>query len=162
MPTNSELIHHFYDCFSRRDYAGMNACYAPDARFDDPVFTLRGPAVKAMWHMLCEGSKDLQLTYRDVVADEQSGRAHWEATYTFSSSGRRVHNVIDAAFVLRNGQIVQHHDHFSFWRWSRQALGLPGLALGWTPLLHARVQRTAQARLNRFIAAHAAYQPLAS
>ena len=161
MSANSELIFHFYDCFSRRDYAGMNACYAPDARFNDPVFTLRGPAVRAMWHMLCEGSKDLQLTYGDVVADEQSGRAHWEANYTFSSTNRRVHNVIDAAFVLHNGQIVEHRDRFSFWRWSRQALGPSGLALGWTPLLRARVQRTAQARLDRFIATHSEYQSMA-
>jgi len=33
-----ELIERFYAAFARRDGAGMEACYAPDVRFSDPVF----------------------------------------------------------------------------------------------------------------------------
>jgi hypothetical protein len=39
-----------------------------------------------------------------------------------------------------------------FWPWSRQALGAPGLLLGWTPLLRAKVQRQAGANLRKDLA----------
>jgi hypothetical protein len=45
--------------------------------------------------------------------------------------------------------IVEHVDRFNFWRWSRQALGLPGLVLGWTPVLRKKVGTTATERLDR-------------
>ena len=35
---NSALIDRFYEAFGRRDHETMAACYAPDARFSDPVF----------------------------------------------------------------------------------------------------------------------------
>ncbi len=57
----------------------MAACYAPDARFSDPVFDLAGGEVGAMWSMLCERGRDLRVEWRDVRADDASGAAHWEA-----------------------------------------------------------------------------------
>ena len=53
-------------------------------------------------------------------------------------------NDVRAAFRFRDGLIAEHDDRFSFWAWSRQALGPPGLLLGWTPLLRSKVG--AQAR----------------
>ena len=81
----------------------MAACYAPDATFRDPAFDLAGAEVGAMWAMLCARGKDLALEWRDVRADDRAGSAHWEARYTFSVTGRPVHNVIDAAFTFRDG-----------------------------------------------------------
>lgn len=158
MHSNGKLIEKFYSSFGRRDHDGMIACYAPTITFDDPVFSLQGKQVGAMWHMLCEGGSDLEITFRNIEADDQHGRAHWEARYTFASSRRKVHNIIDAEFIFLNGAIVQHRDHFNFWRWARMALGPIGLALGWTPMLQQRVQQTAQDRLDRFIASHPQYQ----
>ncbi|MEP7356378.1 MAG: nuclear transport factor 2 family protein, partial [Anaerolineales bacterium] len=77
--------------------------------------------------------------------------------YTFST-GRKVLNIIDAEFQFQAGRIVAHRDRFSFWRWSRQALGPTGLLLGWTPLVHNKVRAIARARLDKFIQAHPAYQ----
>ncbi len=112
-----------------------------------------------MWHMLCESGTDLAVTFsRDIRADEAHGTAHWEATYTFSASGRKVHNIIDAEFDFSNGQIIRHRDRFDFWRWSRQALGSTGLLLGWTPFVRRKVRATAARRLEKFIAAHPQYQ----
>ena len=71
----------------------MAACYTPDARFTDPVFDLTGAEVGAMWTMFCERGRDLALTWRDVRADDAAGAAHWEPRYTFSVTGRPVHNV---------------------------------------------------------------------
>lgn len=153
-----QLIHTFYTTFQQRDHAGMIACYHPDIHFADPVFTdLRGPQAKAMWHMLCERGKDLQISFDGIQADGQAGRADWQATYTFSN-GRRVHNVIQATFQFQDGLIIRHQDHFNLWRWTRQALGPTGLFLGWTPMVQKKVRETAVASLRKFIVQHPEYQ----
>jgi len=158
MHPNAQLLENFYTAFAARDYAAMQACYQPAADFADEVFTLKGNEVGAMWHMLSEGAPDLKAAHRDIQADDTRGRAHWEAWYTFSSTGRKVHNVIDAEFQFQAGRIAAHRDRFSFWGWSSQALGPTGLLLGWTPVVHNRVRATARGRLDRFIAAHPQYQ----
>jgi hypothetical protein len=155
MHANERLIHGFYTCFQQLDANGMVECYAPDIAFSDSVFiNLEGKEVGAMWHMLSSRSKKFSLTFRDVNADANRGSAHWEATYLFSKTGRMVTNVIDAEFQFRDGLIVDHKDNFSFWRWSRQALGAPGLLLGWTPFLRNQVRATARKGLDEFIASH--------
>ena len=149
--SNAEVLTRFYEAFARKDPQAMAACYAADVHFGDPVFPdLKGAQVGRMWRMLAGGGKDLQLTFRDVQADATTGSAHWEATYTFSKTGRRVHNVIEASFRFRNGLIMEHRDRFSFYRWARQALGPTGVLLGWTPLVKARVRKEAAARLAAF------------
>ena len=148
-------VERLYAAFARLDGAAMAACYAPAAIFDDEVFSLRGRAqVGAMWAMLCDaargvGSRVWKLEVRDIT--ERS--AHWEATYRFSASGRMVHNIIEAEFEFdAEGLISRHRDRFDFWRWTRQALGLPGLLLGWTPMLRAKVRAQAAKGLARFMA----------
>lgn len=156
MHKNAELLHRFYTAFAALDAPAMQACYAPDARFRDEAFTLDGaPQVGAMWRMLCgatqaKGRDVWRLEFSGIEADDRQGQAHWEAHYRFSTTGRMVHNVIDGAFVFRDGLIAEHVDRFDFWRWSRQALGTPGLLLGWSPFLKAKVRATAAANLARF------------
>ena len=155
---NKKLIENFYSSFARRDFAGMSDCYGPNVEFSDPVFSLQGKEARAMWHMLCESGKDLTITFKDVEANERTGKAQWEATYTFSSTGRKVHNILDADFQFEDGKISRHRDRFNFWRWARQALGPAGILLGWTPMIHNRVRQTAGHNLAKFIARHPEYQ----
>jgi ketosteroid isomerase-like protein len=152
MHPNAQLITDFYSAFQRRDGDAMAAFYHPDAEFSDEVFlNLRHGGVTSMWRMLCERGKDLTLEFRDVQADDRTGRAHWEAHYTFSASGRKVHNIIDAEFEFKDGKILRHRDRFDFHRWSRQALGPMGLLLGWTPFLKNKVRGTARGSLEKFM-----------
>ena len=152
MHPNAQLLTDFYSAFQRRDADAMAACYHPEAEFSDEAFVgLRHGGVTSMWRMLCERGKDLRLEFRDIQADERTGRAHWEAYYTFSATGRKVHNIIDAEFEFRDGKILRHRDRFDFHRWSRQALGPMGLLLGWTPLLRNKVQATARGSLEKFM-----------
>ncbi len=158
MHPNQQRIESFYSAFARLDPAAMAHCYADDAQFDDEVFSLRGKReVTGMWRMLCDATaakgRDVwKLQYRDVQADADSGRAHWDAHYRFSSTGRIVDNSIDARFSFDpQGQIATHRDSFDFWRWSRQALGAPGYLLGWTPALRNKVRAQAGASLGRFL-----------
>ncbi len=140
----------FYQAFARRDAQAMGALYHPQARFGDPVFpALDAAQVRAMWRMLLQRGGDLDLRFRVLHEDERSGQVLWEARYTFTSTGRRVHNRIRSSFTFRDGLILTQHDRFPFWRWSRQALGPAGLLLGWTPLLRDRVRRTAASSLRK-------------
>jgi uncharacterized protein len=150
---NDELIQSFYAAFARHDGAAMTACYAPDARFSDPVFTdLRGREPGAMWRMLTARAEDLEITLVEHEAGEQTGSAHWLADYTFAQTGRKVHNDVRAEFRFAGGLIAEHRDSFSFPGWARQALGFPGLLLGWTPIVRGKVQRQARAGLDEFLA----------
>jgi hypothetical protein len=131
----------------------MAACYAPDVHFSDAVFPdLHGDRAKGMWKMLCARAKDLTVEFRDVQASDTEGSAHWDATYTFATTGRKVINRIDAKFKFENGLIKEHRDTFGFYRWARQALGPVGLLLGWTPMIQSKVRRTAADGLEKFLA----------
>ncbi|MGV3638269.1 MAG: nuclear transport factor 2 family protein [Flavobacteriales bacterium] len=144
------MLERFYSAFAQRDWATMGACYHPEARFRDPVFTdLDAAGVRAMWRMLLTSETDLRVTFQVLEENADSGRVRWEAWYTFSRTKRRVHNIITADFTLKDGLILVHQDHFSLWRWSRQALGLPGLLLGWSPLIANKVRTSAADALMR-------------
>jgi ketosteroid isomerase-like protein len=150
--TNAHLIERFYTAFQSRDGDAMAACYAPDVKFSDEVFPdLRGPRAGAMWRMLCGRAKDLSVEFRDVQANDTVGSAHWDARYTFGATGRKVVNRIDATFRFRDGLISEHRDAFDFYAWARQALGPAGLLLGWTPMIKAKVRKTAAQGLDAFM-----------
>jgi ketosteroid isomerase-like protein len=152
MNQNKDVIDRFYQAFQQRDWKIMQTCYHNDARFSDPVFPqLNSSEVKAMWHMLCENAQNFSLQYSEVSTESDRGRCKWDAWYTFSRSGRNVHNIIQASFLFKEGLIIEHKDTFNFWRWSRQALGAPGLLLGWTPFLQSKVQATARKSLDKFM-----------
>ena len=148
---NQELVERFYVAFAQLDGEAMAACYGPGARFSDPVFVgLEGAQPGAMWKMLTARARDLEVTLAEHDAGAERGSAHWLADYTFST-GRRVHNDVRAAFRFQDGLIVDHQDSFSFYAWARQALGPVGLALGWTPVLQAKVRREARAGLDEYL-----------
>lgn len=149
---NEAIIERFYGALQRRDVATMAACYDPAVHYSDPVFgDLHGPEATAMWEMLCQGGEDLEVDYRNIVADDTSGSAHWDAHYTFGKDNRPIHNSIDARFEFSNGLITRHEDVFDLWRWTRMALGLRGALTGWSQATQRRVQQGAARSLRRFI-----------
>lgn len=153
---HAALIDAFYEAFAKRDADAMNACYHPDIAFSDPVFPdLRGDDARAMWEMLCAQGKDLEVEHSAVVATEAAGSAHWDARYTFAT-GNKVLNRIDATFEFADGLIVKHTDRFDLYKWSRQALGIPGVLLGWTPMMQGQIRKQAAKSLRKFIARRAA------
>ncbi len=153
-----DVIRRLYEGIKNKDAAAIRTCYHPEAKFDDPVFDLKGGEVPAMWHMLTTAGKDMVVTFRDIRSDGATGSGHWEAVYTFSATGRKVHNKMDSAFSIKDGKIIGHRDRFAFWRWSRLAMGLPGLLLGWTPILRGKVRARARGNLDKFIASHPEYR----
>ena len=154
MPDDVALIDRFYAAFAARDGDGMAACYAPSATFEDPVFgRLDAAEAGDMWRMLTGRAEDLRIEVPEREVGGGRGSARWIARYTFTQTGRPVVNDVRARFRFADGLIAEHVDEFSFWRWSRQALGPPGLALGWTPVLRSKVRGQALAGLRQFRAA---------
>jgi len=152
MQSNQALLEKFYKALQSRDADTIAECYRPEAEFTDEVFrNLKGPEVTSMWRMLFGRSGDFAMEYRDIKAGPESGSGHWDATYTFSSSGRKVLNRIDSAFQFKDGLIFQQRDTFNFWKWSRQALGTTGLLLGWLPPFQKNVQKRSRGLLANFM-----------
>ncbi len=159
MNANEQLIEKFYTSFQQKNWKAMQECYDADVQFSDPVFQfLKGKEVFAMWHMLVSASKDLSVAHHDVKATDVSGSCGWDAHYSFSRTGRKVHNIIRAEFKFRNGKIIEHRDHFDLWRWSRMALGASGVLLGWSPVVQNKVRNTANSSLRKFMLEHTDYK----
>lgn len=159
MNQNAQLVESFYEALRHRDAAAMAACYDPSIHFSDPVFaSLHGLEADAMWAMLCEQGTDLKVVYSAISADDRTGNADWEATYTFGPTGRRVHNKINARFEFRDGMIVRHVDTFDLWRWSRMALGVSGTIGGWLGPVQTKIRETANRSLTKYIESHPEYQ----
>ncbi len=106
-----------------------------------------------MWAMLCSRATDLRVEYALRESTASHATVGWVALYTFGATGRPVRNDITAHMKLRDGLIVDHRDQFDLWKWSGQALGLPGRLLGWSPPLKKKVRRTALDGLAAFQAA---------
>lgn len=147
------LLVRYFEALRSRDGAAMGACYHGSGSFTDPAFgRLDASEARAMWRMLMGRAQDFEATFEVRRADEGGGEGFWEARYTFSKTGRRVVNRITSRFTFRDGLILDQVDAFDLWAWTRQALGLPGWLLGWTPFLQARVRGEARKGLAQFMA----------
>ncbi len=152
MNSNEELIQKFYTAFAELDYKAMQNCYADNAIFNDPVFgILQGNEVRAMWQMLCLNAKDFSLTFNTVKSDEEYGTCNWTAIYTFSKTGKRVVNKVKAHMRFKNENITEHTDEFDLYKWSRQALGLPGIIVGWSGYMKNKIRANARTQLDKFM-----------
>jgi hypothetical protein len=130
----------------------MQNCYAVDPIFNDPVFgILQGDEVKCMWEMLCKNARDFSLQADKIEVDGEYATCNWTAAYTFSKTGRRVVNKVKAHMRIENGKITEHTDEFNIYKWSRQALGLAGILLGWSGYLKNKIRYDAKKRLQMFM-----------
>lgn len=146
-----QLVDKFYSSFADRDGDAMADCYSASVRFQDPAFgTLYGNDAKDMWRMLCSSSTDLEMLYTIVDADATSAHVDWVAVYTFGPKKRTVTNCVSASISIVDNKIIEHHDSFDSWNWSRQALGLRGRLLGWSRPFQSKIQETATGQLKAF------------
>lgn len=153
---STDVVDLFYSSFAQSDGDAMAACYADQVVFEDPAFgELHGRDAGDMWRMLTSSATDLTLEHRILSSTAKVVRTNWIATYTFSATGNKVRNDIEATMTFEGDKIVDHRDHFDMWKWSSQALGLPGKLFGWSPPLKKKVRATALGNLAAFQAAQA-------
>jgi ketosteroid isomerase-like protein len=132
--SETEIISQFYKAFKNLDAEAMVAYYHDDVEFEDPAFgKLYGIHAKNMWRMLCKSQqgKDFKVKFNDIQQVDYTVTANWEASYTFSITGRKVHNKIKAKFLFKDSKIIKHNDHFrciagQFRRWVLKVLHLVG------------------------------------
>jgi limonene-1,2-epoxide hydrolase len=149
------VITKFYEAFNNLDADTMCSCYHNDIIFEDPAFSvLNGERAKAMWQMLCasQKGKDFKVMSSNISATENKGSAHWEAFYTFSKTGRKVHNKIDAKFEIKDGLIIKHTDTFNLHKWASQAIGIKGLLFGGMGFFKTKLQRQTNNLLDKYMA----------
>jgi ketosteroid isomerase-like protein len=148
-----QLIQQLYASFDKKDWKGVLECYGEDITFYDPVFeNLTDGQVRAMWQMLLANAKDLEMKASNIDVEDGYGSCNWVASYTFPRTGRKVVNRGTAYFKFKGGKISEHQDDFSFWKWSRQALGIPGILFGWTAALQNQIRKKAKKGLEKFMA----------
>jgi len=146
-------IEKFYEAFHNLDAEKMVSLYHPDIEFEDPAFgKLKGERAKNMWRMLCRSQKgkDFRISYNVSHFEYENANANWEAFYTFSQTGRKVHNRISASFILNDGLIIKHIDDFNLYAWSKQALGLKGFLLGNTYFFKKKLNQRTNKLLDDF------------
>ena len=160
MNDSKKIIENFYTCFQQKDWRRMQSCYHDQVIFSDPVFhNLKGGEAKAMWHMLLEAGKDLKINFQNIKSDGVTASCDWDAYYSFSKTGRKVHNIIHARFEFSEGKIIKHNDSFDLWKWAGMALGTSGKLLGWTPFIQSKIRSGARKSLEKFIENHPEYKP---
>lgn len=152
MESSEKTIHQLYTSIANGDPSKIEACYAPTVKFYDPTFgNLSGDDVPKMWKMLIKKSNgNLKLEYTVIKCDAYKGTAQWIAIYAFGKDKRTVKNVVRSEFHFKDGLIIKQNDDFNIWTWSKQALGLPGILLGWTGYLHQKIRKQALSSLKNF------------
>lgn len=152
MTANENTLTKFYTAFANADVAKMCECYHPNIHFHDPAFgLLQGEEVFQMWKMLIEKSNgNLKIDFSEIKANEHLGSAKWIAKYNFSKTNRKIVNIIASKFLFKDGLIIKHTDDFDIWKWSKQALGIKGLLLGWTGYMQKKIQEQARKTLKKY------------
>ena len=142
----------FYSAFKLKNASEMIECYHPDLQFEDPAFgKLSYDQTCGMWRMLCESAKDLSIEYSILKSEDNYVEVHWIAEYTFSKTGRFVHNEITAHMTFKDGKIIQHIDKFDLFKWAKQAMGLQGWLIGSTPFFRKKLQQQTNYQLAKYM-----------
>jgi len=149
---NINLLRAFFKSFIKGDVDSMLECFHENIVFRDQVFgRLEGEEVNKMWRMLLQyGKKNLQISYKDLEADEFSGTAKWRAVYYYGRKRRQVINLIESSFKFQDNKIIEQVDHYDMWKWSGQALGWKGWLLGWSIYFTTKVQEKSREKLRKY------------
>lgn len=154
MHPHEALIRRFYARLAARDAEGALACYHPEVFFSDPLHPrLRGEAACDLWRLRLAGEGFARITLEAASGDADEGLARWSAAGVVR--GRPVAIRGRSMFAFREGRIVRHYDHYSLWRWTAQAFGAVGAALGWFGPFRWALRSRATRALERFSAARA-------
>ena len=151
MSPKEQAVSEFYKAFNELDAEKMVSLYHSQVEFTDPAFgTLKGEHAGNMWRMLCKNARDFSVECSGIKEDGNRVETKWEAHYTFSRSGRRVHNIIHASFEFEGDKVIRHIDQFNLHRWAKQALGFKGFLFGGTSFFQKGLQKQTHQLLTKF------------
>ena len=150
---NIEVLRKFFKAFIKKDVENMLECYHKKVVFIDPVFgRLEANETAKMWRMLMQKNQgDLQISYKDLTADEMQGSAKWRAVYKFGHKRRKVINKIVSNFKFEDNKIIEQHDDFDLWLWSKQAFGWKGWLFGWSADFKSKLRERSRTMLEKYV-----------
>jgi ketosteroid isomerase-like protein len=155
MHPHEALIRRFYARLAARDAEGALACYHPEVFFSDPLHPrLRGEPARDLWRLRLGDPAFGEIALEEASADANGALTRWTAHGVVR--GRPVTIRGRSMFAFRDGRIVRHYDHYSLWRWTAQAFGSVGAALGWFGPFRWALRTRAARALERFSAARPA------
>ena len=130
MTLNERLVSRLYTALKEHRPEQMAECYSDQASFRDIAFDLSNKReIVAMWSMIC--ATDIRTTFEVLSASSDRVVARVVDEYTFTDTGRRVRNVIESRFLIRDSLIIEHFDQCDPRLWAAMALGgLPGFLAG--------------------------------
>jgi hypothetical protein len=121
---NATRIEALYASIRDHDAERAALCYRTDAHFEDIAFRLDGrERILHMWQLVC--SREVQVSFDSIAADDHRGNGHWVARYTFGDTGRPVVSDIVSEFTFQGGLIQNHRDRTNAMAWARQAFPFP-------------------------------------
>ncbi|KAG8793616.1 hypothetical protein FRC16_010881 [Serendipita sp. 398] len=154
--SGEQLVEKYLAAYKAYDLAAMDACTDPEFTFSDPAFpSLNSKQAKGMFSMFVNNREKnkMELEYKDIKKGIND--LTYTATYTvrYIFTGRPVTNVIQSTFTISptSNLLLSQVDAFPFYTWAKQALGLPGLLLGWTGYLQSQVQHNAGQSLEKYM-----------
>lgn len=154
-PTTAQALERFFDAMQRCDTEALRTSYHPALRFDDPLISTTSVGDRLDWcGMLwsprdADGQRIWQLELEEVRTRGALATARWNLRYRYTPTKRLIDQALHSHFSFdADGRITTQRDSFDFWRWSRQAHGLLGLLLGWTPLMWDQAREQARASLE--------------
>lgn len=122
-----ETVRAFYEAFTNHRWDEVDALYAKDVRYEDPLFKHGNSGdVIHMWRTLFQAD-ELEMSYEITGVEGDVVKGRWTADYKFH--GRPVHEVSESTFKVQDGKIVSHRDDFSVVAWAKQALPLGPLEI---------------------------------
>lgn len=150
--TKEQIIIDFYQAFSNKDSQNMTKYYSNDIIFEDPAFgELIGLEASKMWEMLCHNAKDLKIECGNIKENNDTVTCTWKAHYTFSKTGRKVVNRINAHFTFKDDLIIKHQDSFDLKKWAHQALGFKAYLFAGSNFFKNKLQSTTKSQLKKYI-----------
>ncbi|KAG8751620.1 hypothetical protein FRC14_007723 [Serendipita sp. 396] len=173
--SGEQLVEKYLAAYKAYDLAAMDACTDPEFTFSDPAFPSLNckyeprsswpighpnfvsvaKQAKGMFSMFVNNREKnkMELEYKDIKKGIND--LTYTATYTvrYIFTGRPVTNVIQSTFTISptSNLLLSQVDAFPFYTWAKQALGLPGLLLGWTGYLQSQVQHNAGQSLEKYM-----------
>ena len=146
---HKNIITEFYTAFQEMDAEKMASFYHLHAKFRDPAFgELNSIRIGNMWRMLIDSQKGKDFKVRFGNVTDHS--ADWEAEYTFTQTGRGVHNHIMARFEFQDGKILLHEDYFDLHNWAKQALGFKGWLFGGSRTFQNKLQSRTNIMIQKY------------
>lgn len=117
--TARSKVEAFFKAFENHDRQGLEAAYAPNAKFHDDMFTLtKRSSILEMW----KGAPPFK-TFKAEILDVKGNEVHAKWVAEYKIFGRDVHNEIDSHLTLDGeGRITSQQEDWDEKKWMSQAL----------------------------------------